>query len=172
MQLANGLGATRIVGICSGKNFEFVQEMSGIKKEDNKLELVDYTDDTAMDTFMKENVGKFDCIYDTATGSGKGEAYIDSMMHLLKENTGEYTQINGPPGDWARLFSGKMKPHRTLILTGSNGRSELEEIAKLLSTSVVKPHLNEFTFDEKGVADGFELLKSRRTKGKIVFNMN
>eukprot|EP01083_Nonionella_stella_P032656 89373_1 len=125
VQLANGLGATRIVGICSGKNFEFVQEMSGIKKEDNKLELVDYTDDTAMDTFMKENVGKFDCvydtfmkenvgkfdcIYDTATGSGKGEAYIDSMMHLLKENTGEYTQINGPTGDWARLFSGKMKP--------------------------------------------------------------
>ena len=35
VQLANAMGATRIVGICSGKNFDFVRDVSGIKKSEN-----------------------------------------------------------------------------------------------------------------------------------------
>ena len=70
--------------------------MSGIKKVEN-LELVDYTDDEAMDNFKEKNVKTFDCIYDTATGSGKGEDYVSTMTKLLEEKTGEYVQINGSP---------------------------------------------------------------------------
>ena len=52
------------------------------------------------------------------------------------------------------------------------GKAVLEEIATLLEASGVKPHLNVKSFDAKGVEEGFDLLKSRRTKGKIVFNMD
>ena len=168
VQLANALDASRIVGICSGKNFEFVREMSGVKDAD-KLELVDYTDEEAMNKWMEENAGKFDCVYDTATGSGKGEEY--EQVKLLKE-TGEYVQINGSPSTWARHAMGKMKPQRTMVVTASKGKADLEEIATLLEASGVKPHLNVKSFDAKGVEEGFDLLKSRRTKGKIVFNMD
>ena len=163
VQLANALGASRIVGICSGKNFEFVREMSGVKDAD-KLELVDYTDEEAMKKWIDVNAGKFDCVYDTATGSGKGEEY--EQVKLLKE-TGEYVQINGSPSTWARYAIGTMKPQRTMVATSSKGKADLEEIAKLLEASGVKPHLNVFTFDAKGVEEGFDMLKSRRTKGRL-----
>jgi NADPH:quinone reductase-like Zn-dependent oxidoreductase len=170
VQLANAIGASRIVGICSGKNFEFVRGMSGIK-EDKKLELVDYTDDGVMKNFTEENVGKFDCIYDTCSGSGKGEAYDASMPKLLKEEDGEYVQINGSPSTWARHAMGKMPSQRTMIVTDPRGKRNLEEIVALLKLSNVKPHLNEKSFDEEGVKDGFEQLRGRHNKGKIVFNM-
>jgi len=171
VQLAKAMGASRIVGICSGKNFEFVREMSGIEKVEN-LELVDYTDDEAMNNFKEKNVGKFDCIYDTATGSGKGEDYVSTMTKLLGEKTGEYVQINGSPSTWTRHFMGKTPSQRTLILTESKGKADLEEIVSLLESSSVKSHLDMNFFDEKGVNEGFEQLKGRRTKGKIVFNMD
>jgi len=172
VQLAKAMGASRIVGICSGKNFEFVRGMSGTEKVEI-LELVDYTDEDAMNKFKEENVGKFDCIYDTSTGSGgKGDAYDTTMPKFLKEETGEYVQINGGASTWARHTMGKMPSHRTMILTAPKGKADLEEIVSLLKSLNVKPHLNVKSFDEKGVKDGFEQLKSRRTKGKIVFNMD
>eukprot|EP00581_Thalassiosira_minuscula_P018971 CAMPEP_0183722884 /NCGR_PEP_ID=MMETSP0737-20130205/14701_1 /TAXON_ID=385413 /ORGANISM="Thalassiosira miniscula, Strain CCMP1093" /LENGTH=326 /DNA_ID=CAMNT_0025953129 /DNA_START=79 /DNA_END=1059 /DNA_ORIENTATION=- len=171
IQLAGGMGASRIVGICSGKNFEFVREMSGIEKADI-LELVDYTDEAAMNDFKEENVGKFDCIYDTATGSGKGEDYVSTMMPFLTEKTGEFVQINGSSSTWARGFAGKMPPQRKLIITEQKGKADLEEIVSLLKSSNAKPHLDVKPFDEKSVNEGFEQLKGRRTKGKIVFKMD
>mmetsp|Transcript_42186 Transcript_42186/g.77113 ORF Transcript_42186/g.77113 Transcript_42186/m.77113 type:complete len:320 (-) Transcript_42186:210-1169(-) len=171
VQLAKAMGASRIVGICSGKNFEFVREMSRIEEVEN-LELVNYTDEDAMNNFKEKNVGKFDCIYDTATGSRKGEDYVPTMTKLLEEKTGEYVQINGSPSDWKRHFMGKMPPQRTFILTESKGKADLEEIVSLLESSSVKSHLDMNFFDEKGVNEGFEQLKGRRTKGKIVFNMD
>ncbi len=171
VQLANAMGASRIVGICSGKNFEFVRGTSGIESVEG-LELIDYTDSDALKKFREENVGKFDCIYDTATGSGKGEDYVPSMIPLLKEKTGEYVQINGPPSTWARHAMGKMKPQRTMILTSGKSKSALEEIVSLLNISNARPHLDVKSFDENGVKDGIEQLKGRRTIGKIVFNMD
>ena len=171
VQLANAMGATRIVGICSGKNFDFVRDVSGIKKAEN-LELVDYKDDDAMKKFREMNVGKFDCIYDTATGSGKGEDYTSTLPKLLKEKTGEYIQINGTPVAWAKHFLGRRTgPQRRMVVTESTN-SRLEDIVSLLQSSGAKPPLDVKSFDQKGVTDGFEQLNGRRTKGKIVFKMD
>ena len=91
VQLANAMGAERIVGICSGKNFDFVREQARF----DALELVDYKDSKSMEDFRDENKVKFDCIYDTSTGSTGDE----KVMSMLKE-TGEYVQINGGMADW------------------------------------------------------------------------
>ena len=168
IQLANAMGASRIVGICSGKNFEFVREMSGIKDE-KKLELVDYTDDDMLSKFRENNAGQFDCIYDTATGSGHGEDYPGTMIKLLKEKTGQYVMINGRA---KHLWMAKMNSQVNFVLTSRKSKDALEQIATLLESTGVKPHVNVISFDEKGVADGFEQLKGRRTKGKIVFKMD
>jgi len=166
VQLAKAMGASRVVGICSGKNFDFVRTHGGIE------ELVDYTDDAAVRKFVEENGGKFDCIYDTATGSGKGEDYVStSIPTLLKKETGQYVHINGKASDWLRKFAGKERERRTLVLTQSKAKSDLELVATLLESSNARPYLNVKDFDEAGVKDAFEQLKARRTKGKIVFNM-
>ena len=173
VQLAKAMGASRIVGICSGKNFEFVKSIAiGAGGGEHSIELVDYTDANGMKKFCEDNVGLFDCIYDTATGSGKGEDYVSSSVpKLLKEKTGQYAQINGSASVWAKKFMGKETSQKSLVITDKNGKSDLEEIATLLEKTGVKPHLDVKTFDAEGVAEGFHQLKGRRTKGKIVFNV-
>ena len=166
-QLAKAMGAVRVVGICSGKNVEFVREHCEID------ELVDYTDDTAVQKFVEENKGKFDCIYDTATGSGKGENYVTTAIPLLlKQDTGEYVQINGSPSDWFRHFTGMEKEHRTLVVTKQDASGDLARVAELLQVSNAKPYLNTKEFNEAGANEAFQQLKERRTKGKIVFNIS
>ncbi|EJK75880.1 hypothetical protein THAOC_02383 [Thalassiosira oceanica] len=167
VQLAKALGAERIVGICSGKNFDFVREQVGY----DALELVDYNDSELMKEFRDENKAKFDCIYDTSTGSTADENYSTSVMSMLKEE-GQYVQINGGMADWVKHAAGRKTPRKTMVLTASKGRKSLEEIASLLQKAEVKPHLNIKKFDEAGVKEGFEMLKGRRTRGKIVFNIN
>ncbi len=173
IQLAIAMKA-RVVGICSGKNFEFVEGESGINQAENAdLELVDYTDEKAMSEFKEKNFGKFDCIYDTATGSGHGENYVSSMVKLLKDETGEYVQINGGVSTLLRYLTGTMKPQQKFFFTSEkDNQTNLAEIARLLKSTGVKPYLESKSFDEKSVAEGFEQLKGRRTKGKIVFNMD
>mmetsp|Transcript_5931 Transcript_5931/g.7497 ORF Transcript_5931/g.7497 Transcript_5931/m.7497 type:complete len:330 (-) Transcript_5931:41-1030(-) len=173
IQLAVAMKAN-VVGICSGKNFDFVRGESGIDQmESINLELVDYTDDKAMSEFKEKNVGKFDCIYDTATGSGHGENYVSSMAKLLKDVTGEYVQINGGIATLMRYFTGTMKPQQNFFFTSdADNQTDLVEITRLLKSTGVKPHIDLLKpFDAESVAEGFEHLKGRRTKGKIVFNM-
>jgi NADPH:quinone reductase-like Zn-dependent oxidoreductase len=167
VQLARAMGVSRIVGICSGKNFDFVRETSGMD-----LELIDYTNQDSMDKFKADNVVMFDCIYDTATGSGNGEDYVASMMPLLRGSTGTYVQINGSPTTMARHAIGRMKAQRKVVFVSEKGRKDLEEIVSLLKIFVARPHLDVKAFDENGVKGAFEQLRGRRTKGKIVFNIS
>lgn len=69
----------------------------------------------------------------------------------------------------ARFAAGRKT---TMIATAPKGRESLEEIASLLEEAEVKPHLTVKEFNEAGIKEGFEMLKGRRTKGKIVFKIN
>ncbi|KAL9191408.1 hypothetical protein ACHAXT_001114 [Thalassiosira profunda] len=141
-------------------------------KNADVLELVDYSDADALKKFKEENAGKFDCIYDTATASGGGEDYESTFPTLLKEGTGEYVQINGKPMTLVKAAAGKLPKQRNFVMLQPKTTGQLEEVASLLEKGGMKPHLNIKSFDEKGVDEGFEALKSRRTKGKIVFSMD
>ena len=72
----------------------------------------------------------------------------------------------------AKFAAGRKTPRKTMVVTAPKGRESLEEIASLLEKSKVKPHLNVKKFDEAGVKEGFDMLKGRRTRGKIVFKIN
>lgn len=164
VQLAKAMGVTRIICICSGKNAEFV-------KEAGATDIVDYADAMTMENFLSENSGKIDCVYDAATGSGKAEDYVKQSMPLLKEGVGEYVAINGSPSMWMRFFAGKMKSHQHMFFT-KHSTQDLETIVSLLNKTGDRPHVTTFPFSNENVHEGFEMLKSRRTRGKIVFDMN
>lgn len=164
LQLAKAMGVSRIIGICSAKNRDFVDKAGA-------TEIVDYTDAAAMESFLSDNAGKLDCVYDAATGSGREEDYVQQSMALLKETTGEYVAINGSPDMWIRHLAGRMKPHQHLLLC-KHSKQDLETIVSLLNKTGDRPHVNTFGFTDESVHEGFDLLKSRRTQGKIVFEMN
>lgn len=162
--------SSRVVGICSGKNFEFVRDMCGCEKNED-LELVDMQM-RLLWNFPGTTMLGSSIVSMILSRSGKGENYTTTVMQSLKERTGQYIQINSPPSTWIRHFMGRMKPQTKMIMA-ANSKSDLEEISSFLEMMGVKPHLNvNRLIDEKGVAGGFALLKGRRTKGKIVFHIN
>ena len=91
---------------------------------------------------------------------------------MLREGTGTSIQINGGPSIWAEHFTRKEGSRRKLVATEPGGRADLAEIALLLEDSGARPHVNLKSFDASGVREGFEMLRSRRTRGKIVFRIN
>lgn len=168
IQLSASMGVSRIVGICSSKNADMV-------KQQGATEIVDYTDAKALQNFFKDNRGQFDCVYDTATYSGGGADYWKDSIPLLKEDDqnaiiGEYASLNGPASKWVRAMAGAQTKHETIVMMEPRG-PELDVIAQLMEKSKAKPITTIMKFDEEGIRDGFKLLKSRRAKGKIVFDI-
>jgi len=163
IQLAKALGASRIVGICSKKNSDLV-------KKTGATDVICYDDEIELSKFYADNLKSFDCIYDTATGSGGGEDYRDSSIPLLKANAGEYVAINGSKSLWVQMMFNKLPEHQHLFFTDMNTQA-CGEVVTLLEKNDIKPLVNNLPFTEESVLSGFDLLKSRRTKGKIVFEV-
>ena len=167
-QLARGWGVKRIVGVCSAKNASYVKEMGGI------TEVLDYNDQTAMKEFADVNAGKIDHVYDTASFSGQGEDYNEWSLKLLKKDTGSYVALNGSVGTFLRFLilggTGFRDRRQTLHITTFSTEG-LELVIELLRKSTLKPDVHVMEFSKEGCQSGLEKLRSRRTKGKIVFDV-
>ena len=167
IQLCKAMGVGRIVAICSKKNSDLVKDLGA-------TEVVPYDDENEMSSFFTNNNEQFDCVYDAATNSGGGEDYWTMSKNLLKrddseECIGQYVALNGPASKWVRALSGKQKANEAIMMMKSNTQ-DLQLITTLLNKTGARPVINKMTFSNEGMENGFELLKSRRTKGKIVFN--
>jgi len=162
VHLAKALGASEIVGVCSGKNKNLVLEQGATK-------VVDYTTENVKDVFPAEY---FDVVYDTATGSGGGEDYFSISESLLKKNK-KNVILNGGAWTWISYFCGLQKANRRLLLTDMN-TADLELLAELYNSKQIPPPVifKTFPLDANGIKEGFELLKSRRTVGKIVYKIS
>jgi NADPH:quinone reductase len=167
-QLAKGFGVNRIIGVCSIKNTSYVKEQGGV------TEVLDYSDATAMKEFSDTNAGKIDHIYDTASFSGHGEDYNKWSLNLLKKDTGSYVALNGSVSSFLHFLclggSGFSDKRQTLHLTKFS-RQGLELLLDLLQKSSLKPDVHVMEFSKVSCEAGFEMLRSRRTKGKIVFDI-
>ncbi len=170
IQLCKAMGVGRIIAVCSKRNADFVKDLGA-------TEVVPYDEEDQMTSFFENNQGAIDCVYDAATGSGGGEDYWTSSKALLVKDDksgeciGEYVALNGPAKKWIRAFSGMQKPNESIMMMKSN-TSDLKLITTLLDKTGGKPILNKMPFTKEGMEDAFKLLKSRRTKGKIVFQLN
>jgi len=163
IHLSKALGATEIVGVCSGRNKELVMNQGATR-------VIDYTAENISDSYPLEY---FDLVFDTATGSGGGEDYYEISEKLLKNGQRNKNVIlNGGIWTWLSYFIGLEKNNRKLVLTDMN-KSDLDVLSELYnSKKILNPVIAQiFSLDSQGVQDGFNLLKSRRTVGKIVFRI-
>merc|ERR1719233_610938 len=160
VQLAKSLGASEIVGVCSGKNKDMVLKQGATK-------VVDYTKDNVKDVFPEEY---FDVVYDTATGGGGGEDYFTISESLLKKNK-KNVILNGGAWIWTSYFTGLK---RARLLIANMNTADLELLSELYNSKQILPPVifKTFSLDPHGVKEGFEMLKSRRTVGKIVFRIS
>jgi len=175
LQLAKGMRIPRIIGICSSKNAKFCTD-------NGASEVVAYDDSGTMEAFLKNNAGKIDVVYDSASGSGGGEKYSQDpkIFALLKEKDGgdkkaSYLVLNGPAHHWLRNFilgSPTSDPRLAMVLT-KHSTEDLSLAMELIGKAKLKPVLDSSVeLSEEGVKEGYAKLKSRRAKGKIVVNVS
>lgn len=162
LQIATAMKAGHIVAVCSAKNEDIVRQHGA-------TEVIDYNKHD-ISTFFESEGDKFDCVYDACTNSGAGEDYKDKSIALLKTD-GQYVAINGSASMWLRTFTIGHKKNQHLMMMDKSA-SDLDHISSLADEERIKPVLAKtLPFNQEAVTEGFDLLKSRRTVGKIVFDI-
>lgn len=177
LQLARHMGASEIVGVCSGRNTDYC-------KKHGATRIVDYTKETITDAFSNATDDeKFDVIYDCATNSGGGEDYKAASIPLLCEGSkesgrdhGQYVAINGALGMWLRMLTIGQKANEHLFLTDAN-TGDLQRLGALVAgeggaaKGDIQPVIDSvFSLSAAGVDEAFKKLKSRRAVGKVVID--
>ena len=165
LQLAKALSISRIVAICSHQNTDLV-------KEHGATEVIDYTQKQTLQQFWSQNQNAFDCIYDAASFSGGGEDYTTIAMSTLNNTNAKYVQLNGKGIMWAKKMTNMLPEnvYMPLVSHSMNSKS-LAEMVSLLDVFKARPIVIPMPFTNEGFQQGFDLLKSRRTKGKIVYQI-
>ncbi|OQR88323.1 hypothetical protein ACHHYP_06882 [Achlya hypogyna] len=159
IQIAKGLGAREIIGVCSKANEGLITSLGATG-------MIDYKTQSITDP---EFLGHFDFVYDAASGSGGGEDYLLDAQKVLNAK-GTYVTINGHPSMWIRHFLGlsQYKENVHLLLADKN-TADFTAVAALLEAEKAKPIIDStFPFSPEGIEDAFAKLNSRRSKGKIV----
>jgi NADPH:quinone reductase-like Zn-dependent oxidoreductase len=177
--MAKALGAGHVVGVCSAKNADFVLAQGADAVLDYHSHRIGDKDAKTMDGKSLPAAG-FDVVYDTATNSGGQEDYLAAGTSLLRADTevgGQYVALNGGLSMWLRYATGTQQKNRHLFLTNMN-TADLELVASLATptsdttSAKIAPRVcSVFPFTPKGLSEGFSLLQSRRTVGKICFDM-
>jgi len=163
LALARAAGADEIVAVCSAANAELARSRGATA-------CVDYGDAAKMRAFAESSAGRFDVVYDAATGSGAGEAYGALAAEVVKPETGRRVALNGGLGFWFRTLTGWQRTRDVGMLTRQNG-AELEEILAFPGDAARPVVDSTYPLTREGVRDAFERLKSRRARGKIVIDV-
>ena len=164
LQILKYYNTQLVYGVCSGRNEEYVSSMCDKVINYNKNILTQISEE------------RFDLIFDTVTS--KDDVNQREIFQSYLNNNGKYVQINGEVFPFARgIFA-------TYISRSCNieekdfhlhllkwNRKDLEELAKMVEEGKLTIRNEIVKFSEDEVIRGFDRLKSRRTVGKIVFDM-
>lgn len=175
LHLAKCLGIKRIIGICSAKNARFC-------KDQGATEIVPYDEKETLQSFLRDNAGAIDLIYDTATSSGGGEQYSKdpSFLNLLKAKKDRtqppsYLVLNGGKRQWfKKAVTGRPTfDPRVLLYMTKYSTWRLNKICELMNKAGVKPVVSHtYALKPDDIQAGYQALKSRRTKGKIAIKIS
>ena len=164
VQIAKSYGC-KVYGVCSQRNLNYVKELGCDV-------VIDYTKTNFLDDFKQE---KFDLIYDTVTSPEDGNQE-EIFKHLLKPE-GKYVAINGEKLNFFKGFLSNLglkierKNYHLTLLTWNT--VDLEYLKFLVESNKVKPlAFEKFTLNDENIKKAFDKLKTRRTVGKLVFEIN
>lgn len=164
VQIAKYYGAT-VNAVCSSKNVEFVKSLGADK-------VLDYKKNNFLEEIKDE---KFDLIYDTVT-SPEDPDQEPIYRRFLKQD-GRWVAINGSIHkfflgilrNFLKINLEKEDFHIALLLWNNK---DLAELAKMCEEDKLKTHYKTFKLEKKDVDEAFKSLQSRRTVGKLVFEIN
>ena len=172
--LGKAMGAS-ISGICSTRNVKFVQKLGATK-------VYDYKNELSMANLIAGGQ-QFDVIYDTVTSFAPEDPNYEASMRPLLKTNGKYIAINGARSDWMKgMFEMFVtKPFFNLSIQRKNydlfllkpTTKKLERLTEFLDSGKVPPTVidTSFILTDENLNTAFMQMKSRRTVGKICFEL-
>ena len=185
VMVAGAMGAARVAGVCSAANAALVRGLPGCA--DAALDVVDYTACADLSAAPALKGTHWHTIFDTVTSPEKCDRnYRSECRRLLAGGgggggePGRLVSANGSTGEWLRLGLSKMTGFRLqkkrfdLVLT-DHSRADLEVLAGWVAEGKLRALVDTVVpaagLTQAAVDAAFTQLKSRRTKGKIVFEL-
>ena len=166
IQISKYLNFEKIVGVCSSRNKNLV-ESYGVD------EVLCYD----KENYINDCKEKFDLIFDNVSSPESGLQY-EKYKVLLKHYVGEYIVINGTfkqkiLGALQLLIGKKFKiePDHFHFNFGSQDSKFLEIGSKMINEKKLRVLYEPHNFDKKEIISCYEVIESRRTKGKLVIEI-
>jgi len=157
IQLARAWGASRVVGICSGRNVELVRSLGADA-------VIDYTQENYW-----EGGEEFDLMVDTQNS----QPLRRSLKAIRRGGTYAFAgggggKLMGPGGPMMRAVAqGLVRRHRVAAVFAKPRGGDLATVATLIDDGAVTVPI-EATYDWDEAAVAFERLESNRVSGKLV----
>ena len=166
IQISKYLNFEKIVGVCSSRNKNLVVSY-GVD------EVLCYDKENYINDFKE----KFDLIFDNVSSPESGLQY-EKYKVLLKPEVGEYIVINGTFKQkilgFLQLLIGKrfkIEPDHFHLNFGSQDSRFLEIGSKMIIEKKLRVLYEPHHFDKKEIISCYEVIESRRTRGKLVIEI-
>ncbi|KFH48548.1 Reticulon-4-interacting protein-like protein [Hapsidospora chrysogenum ATCC 11550] len=159
VQFAALAGAGAVIGLCSTSSAERIKKLGA-------TEIVDYKKETASDWVRQDPQREADLVFDCVGGEG-----LAHLWDVVKDG-GVFVSICGDP--YGAKPDGNKKSMRKkggFFIVESLG-TQLAEIAKLVVAGKASPLVDDAKFRFDQFAEAFELVESRRARGKVVINVS
>ena len=161
IQLCKYLKANKIYGVCSSKNFSLIQ-----KYTEN---LIDYGSDLQ----SQFNQQKFDLIFDTVSSFEDGDK--QKVYNKYLNENGCYIKINSD--NILEFFKGILNSNCHINFERKNNHvhllkwnlKDLTILYNIFNEGHLTVSTDIYQFNLENIKEGYNKLKSRRTKGKIIY---
>jgi len=158
VQFAALAGAGAVIALCSTSSAERIKNLGA-------TEIVDYKKEAADHWVRQDAQREADLVFDCAGGEG-----LAHLWNVVKDGgvlVGICDDVYGakPEGNKKSLQKGGF------FIVKSLG-SQLAEIAKLVEAGKARPLVDDTKFGFDQFAEAFDLVESRRARGKVVINVS
>ena len=176
VQLAKFLNANQVYGVCSNEKADIIRNLN-ICEDVLAYDAIDFQN--ALDGALLTESGepKLDLILDTVTSPESGNVGAQYMKYLKPD--GKYVSLNS--NSYFNFFKGLLvsfipklnfeKKGTHCHMLNRNDEKALDVICNMVSQGRFKFFTNNFIFDYQAIENAINMLKSRKTTGKLVCNI-
>ena len=176
IQIAKFLKADKVYGVCSKEKVDIIKNLN-VCEDVLAYNAVDFV--YTLDRVLLSEAGKpkLDLILDTVSSPEAGDVGSQYMKYLKSE--GKYVSLNskslltffkGLLVFWNSKFNFEKKGTHCHMLN-RNDEKALDVICNMVSQGRFKFFTNNFIFDYQAIENAINMLKSRKTTGKLVCNI-
>ena len=176
IQIAKFLNANQVYGVCSSDNVDIIRNI-GVCEDVFAYNSPDFEQDLDNVLITEDGSPKIDLILDTVSSREDGDVGSRFMKYLKPD--GNYVALNS--SSIFKFCAGLFKsciPKMNLEKKGTHvhilNRSDpkgLEVLSNMAAQGKLNFFINNVFFDYQAIENAIKMLKSRRTKGKLVCNI-